>query len=70
MSNMNFLIAYVIKFSSETKITFSQGDATKIKSEQFSELGSRTETIEFGIPRCLKLSNRRTALGDPLDPSD
>ena len=39
MSNMNFLIADV---TSDTKITFSQGGATKIKSKQFSWFGSRT----------------------------
>ena len=33
MSNMNFLIADVIYFVSSTKITFSQRDATKIKSK-------------------------------------
>ena len=42
MSNMNFLIADVIQFSSNTKITFSQRGVTKIKSKQFSEFGSRT----------------------------
>ena len=30
---------------SDTKITFSQGDATKIRSKQFSEFGSRTIMI-------------------------
>ena len=36
---MDFLI--VIKFGSSTMITFSQGDAAKIKSKQFSEFDSR-----------------------------
>ena len=42
MSNMNFLIADVIQFASGKRITFSQGDATKIKSKQFLEFGCRT----------------------------
>ena len=37
MSNMNFLIAKLIYFLSDTKITFSKGAETKIKSKQFSE---------------------------------
>ena len=36
---MNFLITDVIQFSSDTKITFSQGGAAKIESKQFSEFG-------------------------------
>ena len=36
MSNMNFLIGDVIQFVSGTIITFSQGDASRIKSKQFS----------------------------------
>ena len=47
MSNMNFLIADVKQFSSDTKIIFSQGGATKIKSEQFSEFGSRINEANF-----------------------
>ena len=47
MSNMNFLIADVIKFSSHTKISFSQGCVTKIESMQFSEFGSRTICAKF-----------------------
>ena len=43
MSSMNFLIAGVIWFVSGTMITFSQGDAAKIKSKQLSEIGSRTK---------------------------
>ena len=43
MSNMNFLIADEIWFSSDTKITSSQGGATKIKSKQFFDFGSRTK---------------------------
>ena len=39
ISNMNFLIADVIKFASAI-MQFSQGDAAKIKSKQFSEFGS------------------------------
>ena len=31
--------------SSDTKTTFSQGDATKTKSKQFSEFGSRTDFL-------------------------
>ena len=42
MSNINFLIADVTYFVSGTMITFPQGGATKIKSEQFSEFGSQT----------------------------
>ena len=41
MSNMNFMIGDVIELSSDTKIAFSQGGATKIKSKQFLEFGSR-----------------------------
>ena len=37
MSNMNFLIPDVIYFVSGTMITFSKGDAAKMKSKQFSE---------------------------------
>ena len=40
MSNINCLIAEVIYFLSDTKITFSEWDATKIKSTQFSQFGS------------------------------
>ena len=39
MSNMKFLIAAVTDFVSDIKITFSYGDATKIKSKQLSEFG-------------------------------
>ena len=35
MSNMHFLIADVIYFLSDKKMTLSEGDATKIKSRQF-----------------------------------
>ena len=42
ISNMNFLIADVIKVLSGTKITFSEGHAIKTKSKQFSEFGPRT----------------------------
>ena len=42
---MNFLIADLIKFVSGIAIAFSQGDATKIKSGQFSEFGSGTICI-------------------------
>ena len=42
ITNMNFLIADVIQVVSDTITTFSQGSAAKIKSEQFSEFGSRT----------------------------
>ena len=45
MSNMNFLIVYVIQFVFGIMITFSQGDATKIKSKQFSEFGYQTGSI-------------------------
>ena len=45
MSNINFLIADVILFLSDAKITFSQKDATKIKSKQFSDFGSQTISI-------------------------
>ena len=44
MSNMNFLICRYDIFLSDTQINFSQGDATKIKSKQFSEFGSWTVT--------------------------
>ena len=47
MSNMNFLIADVIEFSSDTKITSSQGGAAQIKSKHFSELGSRTTLVNL-----------------------
>ena len=40
-----FLIADVIQFVSGTMITFSQRGAAKIKSNQFSEFGSRTNTL-------------------------
>ena len=43
LPNMNFLIADVIYPPSDTKISFSQMDATKIKSNQFSEFDSRTD---------------------------
>ena len=36
MSNMNFLIEDMTLFLLKTKITFSQRDETKIKSQQFS----------------------------------
>ena len=55
MSNINFLMAYVILFSSHTKITFSQRDATKIKSKRFSEFG-----LSFQISY---LYDRNQALG-------
>ena len=42
---MNFMIADVTYFVSGTMITFSQRGATKIKSEQFSEFGSRTNRL-------------------------
>ena len=45
---MNFLIADVIQFVSGTMTTFSQGDAAKIKSKQFSEFGSRTNIFKIG----------------------
>ena len=45
MSNKSFLIEDVIYFQSDTKISVSQGDATKIKSEQFSELSSWTNPL-------------------------
>ena len=38
MSNINFLIADVIQFSSEAKINFSHRGAAKIKSKQFQGL--------------------------------
>ena len=44
MSSMNFLIADVILFLSNTKINFLLRDATKIKSKQFSEFGSQTKS--------------------------
>ena len=49
MSNMSFLIEDLIHFVSGTMITFSQGDGTKIKSKQFSEFGSQTDTITHGF---------------------
>ena len=42
MSNTNILIADVISFVYGRMITFSQGGAAKIQSEQFSEFGFRT----------------------------
>ena len=45
MSNVNFLIAYVISFVSGAVITFSQISAAKMKFKQFSEFGSRTICI-------------------------
>ena len=45
MSNKSFLIEDVIYFQSDTEISVSQGDATKIKSEQFSELSSWTNPL-------------------------
>ena len=38
MSNMNFLIADVIQFSSDTKITFSQGCAKKSNLSSFQSM--------------------------------
>ena len=54
MSNINFLIANMIKFSSDIKITFSQRDAIKIKSKQFSECGSLTikSICQDKVPEC------------------
>ena len=43
MSNMNFLIADVMWILSDTKISYSQEDATKIRFKQFSEFGSQTD---------------------------
>ena len=48
MSNMN-LVADVVCFLSYPKITFLQGGATKIKSNQFSESGSRTKFADTGF---------------------
>ena len=45
MSNIKFLITYMIYFSSDTNIFFSHGDVIKIKSEQFSEFDSRTDFL-------------------------
>ena len=47
MFNMTFLIADVIYLVSGTIITFSQGDATKIKCKQFSIFGSQTNKFEI-----------------------
>ena len=53
MSNMNFLIADVRKFVSGTVITFSQGGAAKIKSEELLEFGSQTTRVAQGkISKC------------------
>ena len=52
MSNMNFLIAEVIYFLSDTNIVFSQENATKIKSKQFSEFDSVSGPI---IDSCILL---------------
>ena len=49
MFNMNFLIAYVIQFSSDTRITLSQGNATKIKFKQFSEFDSKTRMLKNNL---------------------
>ena len=49
MSNISFLIEDLIQFVSGTTTTFSQGDGTKIKSTQFSEFGSQTDTITHGF---------------------
>ena len=57
MSNMNFLIAYVIQFVSNTMITFSQYIGTKSKFKQFSEFGSRINkeqlTLRLLLPTAL-----------------
>ena len=52
MFNMNFLIGDVILFLSDSKIIFSQRDATKIKYNQFSEFGSQTTST---LQTCQKL---------------
>ena len=49
MPNLNSVIAAVIQFVSGTMITFSQGDATKIKTKRFSDFGSRTIQSEKNI---------------------
>ena len=49
---MNFLIADVIQFSSNTKIIFSHRNVTKLKAKQFSDFGSRT--IRLGVLQSLK----------------
>ena len=54
ISNINFLIADVIQFVSGTIITFSKGGAAKIKSEQFSEFGSRTDMTDLRIQQTNK----------------
>ena len=54
MSNMNFLIAYVIRFSSDTKITFSKGDASKILNfSSFQSFAPELELLLPGQPVCL-----------------
>ena len=53
-SNMSFLIEDFMQFVSGKMTTFSQGDETKIKSEQFSEFGLMG-FILFSI--CLLFSN-------------
>ena len=45
MYSTNFFIADVIQTLSDTKMTFSQGDATKVKSKQLSEFGSCTSVF-------------------------
>ena len=56
MFNMNFLIADVILFLSKANITFSQRDATKIKSKQFPEFGSQTtSTLSQNYGKILEL---------------
>ena len=54
MSNMNFLIADVILLVSGTIITFSQGDAAKIKSKQFSEFGFWTNLVHIIVAWTVK----------------
>ena len=56
VSNINFLIADVTSFVFDTVITFSQGDLTKIKSEQFSEIVREPNTFLRSVaPPCEKV---------------
>ena len=47
MSNMNFIIADMIEFLLDAKITFTHRDSAKIKSKQFAEFDYNGHVIFF-----------------------
>ena len=46
---MSFLIEDLIQFVTGKMTTLSQGDGTKVKSKQFLEFASQTNTITHGV---------------------